>query len=117
VGAVRFFLAVSSVGILVSFFSATPAAELVFIVLAVAFPFALAALGRGRLTWPVGLAALWFEAAFLAMYALRGHVVDGPWVGGLPLAAAILVYGVFLLPVLFIAWAYAADFELSDHGR
>ena len=63
----------------------TTVGDVVFIVLAVAFAFALAVLGRGRLTWPVLLTALWFEVAFLAMLVLRGQVLDAPWLGGLPL--------------------------------
>ncbi len=95
----------------------TPAGEVVFALLAAAFPVALIALGaarRGRLgplAWPLAALLTVFEIAFLALFALRGQVLDAPWLGGLPLAAAIQVYGLFLLPLPFVVLLYALTFD------
>jgi hypothetical protein len=45
------------------------------------------------------------------MLLLRGRVLDGPWFGGLPLAAAIQLYGVWLAPLLLVALVYALTFD------
>ena len=111
------FLAVSSPLILLTFVVGTAAGEVLFALLAVAFPVALIALGaqqRGRLGplgWPLLALVLILEGCVIAMLVLRGHVVDAPWLLGLPLAAAVQVYGVFLLPLPLVALAYAWAFE------
>jgi len=45
------------------------------------------------------------------MLLLRGQVIDGPWFGGLPGAAAIQLYGLFLAPLLLVALTYALTFD------
>ena len=94
-----------------------------FVVLAAAFPFALMVLGatrRGRLgpaAAPIALALVIIELSLLGMLAFRGRVVDGPWLGGLPLAAALQIYCVFLLPLAVIALGFALTFrrfEVAD---
>ena len=91
--------------------------EVLFTLLAVAFPVALIVLGaqrRGRLgglTWPLAGLLLILEAGAVAMLALRGQILTAPWVGGLPLATAVQVYGLFLLPQLLVDFAYARTFD------
>ncbi|MCP4662336.1 MAG: hypothetical protein GY856_43615 [bacterium] len=110
-------LAISSPGMLVTFVWRTAAGEVLFSLLAVIFPLALIALGaqkRGRLgplLAPLAVVTLHLLAGVVAMLALRGRVLDGPWLWGLPLAAAILVYGIFLLPLLLVSLSYALSFE------
>ena len=94
-----------------------PAGEVLFAVLAVAFPIALIALGArhrgglGPLRWPLVALVAFLEACIVAMLGLRGQVFEAPWFGGLPLATAIQFYGVFLAPMFLVAWLYAATFE------
>ena len=45
------------------------------------------------------------------MLLLRGQVVDGPWLGGLPLAAAIQIYAMWVLCFAVVVVAYALTFE------
>ena len=111
------FLAVSSPLILLAFLVGTAAGEVLFAVLAVAFPVALIALGGqrrgllGRLLWALVALLAILEACVVAMLALRGQVLAAPWIGGLPLATAVQVYGLFLLPLLLVSFAYASTFE------
>ncbi len=111
------FLACSSPAMLLIFVAGTPAGEVAFALLAVAFPVALIALGAqrrgslGPLLWPLAVLLLVLEAAIVAMLALRGGVLTAPWLGGLPLATAIQFYGLFLLPLVLVSFAYAWTFE------
>jgi hypothetical protein len=111
------FLAAASPLLLASLLVDVPAGEVLFAVLAVAFPLALIVLGAGQrgglgpLRLPLAVLILFYEACALAMLALRGQVTEAPWVGGLPLAAAIQLYGVFLLPMVFVTLLYAATFD------
>jgi hypothetical protein len=84
-------------------------------------PVALSALGaarRGRLGRPlaVALAALLaiLAGSFLVLFLLRGRLLDGPWIAGLPLAPAVLLGGIWLLPLALVGLAYALTFE--RHG-
>ncbi|MCZ6506756.1 MAG: hypothetical protein O7A04_01725 [Acidobacteria bacterium] len=103
--------------ILVSFFLGEPVGTVLFAMLAVAFPIGLIAVGAakdgrlGPLAWPLGLLLLVLEAAMLGMIVLRGRLPELPWVGGLPLAAAIQLYGMWLLPLALVALAYALTFD------
>ncbi len=103
--------------ILVSFFLGEPFGALLFAVLAVAFPIALIAVGAARggrlgpLAWPLGLLLLVLEVSMLGMIALRGRLPELPWVGGLPLAAAIQLYGMWLAPLALVALVYALTFD------
>ncbi len=111
------FLALSSPLILLTFLFPIPGAELLFAVLAVAFPIALIVLGaehRGRLgplLLPLAGLAVFLELCVAGMLVLRGQVLEGPWLGSLPLATAIQFYGLFLAPLVFVSLAYALTFE------
>lgn len=111
------FLAAASPLILVSFVFGGPLLEVVYAVLAVLFPVALIALGAqrggrlGPLAGPLASLAAILVACVVAMLLLRGRVADGPWLGGLPLATAVQVYGVFLLPLGLVSFAYAWTFD------
>jgi len=110
-------LAISSPVILLTFFWRSAAGEVLFSLLAVIFPVALIVLGAqkggrlGPLFVPLAVVLLELVAGVVAMLALRGRVLDGPWLWGLPLATAIQVYGLFLLPLLVVALSYALSFE------
>lgn len=103
--------------ILLSFFLGEPVGSLLFALLAVAFPVGLIAVGAARggrlgpLAWPLGLLLVVLEGAMLGMVALRGRVMELPWVGGLPLVAAIQLYGMWLAPLALVALAYALTFD------
>jgi len=111
------YLALASPLILASTFIPWPFAEALFTVLVMGYPVALIAMAvarQGRLG-PLGLPLLalliFLEACAVGMLLLRGRVLDGPWLGGLPLAAAIQLYGVWLAPLLLVALVYALTFD------
>ncbi len=110
-------LAISAPGMLVTLVWRTVVGEVVFSLLAVIFPIALIVLGaqrRGRLgplLAPLAVVTVHLLAGVVAMLVLRGRVLDGPWLWGLPLATAIQVYGIFLLPLLLVSLSYALSFE------
>ena len=110
-------LAAAALLILVFSFLGGAFAPIGFAVLATAYPFALMVLGatdRGRLgaaALPIGLALAIVELSLLGMLAFRGRVLDGPWVVGLPLAAALQIYGIFLLPLAVTALGFALTFR------
>lgn len=111
------FLAVASPLILVLFALPWSGAQALFAVLVMAYPVALIVLavsrdGRvGVLALPLLLLLVLLEVCTIAMLALRERVMDAPWVAGLPLAAAIQLYGVWLAPLLLVALAYALTFD------
>ncbi len=113
------FLAASSTLILMSFFWSSPVAEVVFVVLAMAMPVALMALGAmrdGRLggrAVPLAVLLVWLEGCAIAILLLDGGTVTQPWIGGLPLSAALQVYGLGVGSLLFVVLAYALTFEAS----
>lgn len=118
------FVAVASPLLLVLFAVPWSGAEAVFAVLVMAYPVALIALavsrdGRiGPLGLPLLALLILLEGCAAGMLILRGQVLTAPWVGGLPLAAAIQLYGVWLAPLLIVALAYALTFdryELRQH--
>lgn len=92
--------------------------DLLFGVLAIAFPVALCALGamHGERLSP-GIAAVLLallallEGSFLGMLALRGQVLDGPRLAGMPLAVVLLLAGMWLLPLLLVSFGYAVTFR------
>jgi hypothetical protein len=102
---------------LLAFAFGTPAGEVAFALLAVAFPVALIVLGVeragsvGPLRWPLAALLSILVADVVAMLALAGSVETAPWVGGLPLATAVMFYGLFLLPQALVCLAYAWTFE------
>lgn len=128
------FLASASPVLLILFAAPVPGAEVLFAVLVMGYPVALIVLavareGRtGVLTLPLAALLVLLIACALAMLALRGQVATAPWVGGLPLAAAVQLYGVWMVPLLLVALAYALTFDrfelrqedldrLLDRGR
>ena len=88
-----------------------------FAVLAVASPLALIALGAARdgrlgpLRLPLLALGGVLEGSLVAMLALRGAVDAAPWFGGLPLSAAVMIYGIFVLPLPLVGLAYALTFD------
>ncbi len=111
------FLGLASPAVLLSFVIPGPAASAFFAALAMAFPVALIALavardGRlGGLGPPLALLLVLLEASVAGMLLLRGRVADGPWIGGLPAAAALMVYGLWLAPLVVVALAHALCFD------
>lgn len=111
------FLAVASPAMLVLFFMDRPWVDFAFAALVMGYPVALIAIAasRGGTLGPIGpplLALLLFlEGCALGMLLLRHRVLDGPWFGGLPLAAAIQLYGLFLTPLLLVGLTYALTFD------
>ncbi len=95
-------------------------AQLLFGGLAMVLPPALMALGalrRGRLGGAgavLAVLALLLEGGYIAMVALAGQVAGGRWFAGLPLAAAVFLVTVWLLPLGLVSLAYGLTF--SDHG-
>nr|MCU0636746.1 hypothetical protein [Gemmatimonadaceae bacterium] len=70
----------------------------------------------GGLWWVLGFTLVVCVAAFGAALALPASVEDTLF-GGLPLRAAIVVYGIGLLPLVVLPVAYALTFDritLSD---
>lgn len=112
------FLTLASAGILLAclFAGRGWVAELVFSFLAAVFPVALIVVGAGRggrlgpLRLPLAVLALHLVAVVAAMWVLRGRVLDGPWLGGLPLAAAIQLYGLFVLTLVLVSLTYGLTF-------
>lgn len=111
------FLALAAPLILLCFFIGSALGEVLFALLATAFPIALIALGASRegrlgpLGWPLLALLLLLEGCVVALLALRGSVPTAPWFGGLPLATAIQVYGLFLAPLFFVSLLYALTFD------
>ena len=111
------FLALASPVMLALFFMPWPWAQSIFTILVMGYPVALIMVAvaqngsLGRLGIPLVLLLVFLEACAVGMLVLRGHVVDGPWFGGLPLAAAIQLYGLFLTPLLLVALTYALTFD------
>ena len=91
---------------------------MLFALLVTALPVALMALGasrRGRLGGGLGVALLlllvWLEGLVLAILLLGGDVLAQPRVAGLPLKAALQVYGLGLGTLVFVVLAYAFSFD------
>ena len=93
-----------------------------FALLAVAFPVLLVALGvrqkrgsEGRTPGSVGtaLVALFIllELSAGILLLLRGRVLDGPWIFGLPAAVVVQLVGFWLGPLLLVGLAYALTFD------
>lgn len=94
-----------------------PGGEMLFAALSVLFPVALMALGAQRrgTTGPTTLPLLLLGGLLLVvvvgLFAFRGRIEDGPWWGGLPAAAALQIYGLFVLPFLVSSLGYARTFD------
>ena len=111
------YLALASPLVLLTFVFGGAISEALFTVLAMAFPVAFIVVGvagrqsPGPLTLPLLALLVILVGSGLAMLAFRGRVLDGPWVGGLPLAAGVQLYVLFLGPLLLVALAYALTFD------
>ena len=111
------FLAAAALLILVLSVLGGELAAVGFAALAMAYPFALMALGAGRdgrlggAALPIAVLLVMIELSLVFMLVFRGRVVDGPWVAGLPLAAAFQIYGMFLLPLAVTALGFALTFR------
>lgn len=111
------FLALASPLVLVLFLMSWPVAEVLFALLVMAYPVALivvAVTREGRLGvvgFPLIGLLLFLEACAVGMLLLRGRVLDGAWFGGLPLSAAVQLYGLWLVPLLLVALAYGLTFD------
>lgn len=111
------FLALASPAIVAASLVEHPFGDVLFALLSTAFPFALIVVGAerrgalGQLGRPLLGLLIYYEACVAAMYLARGRVLEAPWALGLPLAAAIHFYGVFLLPLVVVALFYARTFE------
>ena len=113
-------LAAAALLILVFSFVGGSVAAVGFALAAAACPFALMALGAARrrglgaAALPIALSLVLVELSLIGMLVYRGRVLDGPWLGGLPAAAAFQVYGVFLLPLVVTAVGFALAFRRFD---
>lgn len=111
------FLGLSAPLILWTFVAGSAVGEVVFALLAAAFPVALIVLGAqrggslGPLTVPLVVLLAVLEGSVVAMLWLRGQVLEAPWIGGFPLTAAIQIYGLFLAPLGLVSLAYAWTFD------
>lgn len=111
------FLGVAPLATTVALFVDAAWSVWLFAVVAAAFPVAVIALGvlrrdrLGPLAVPLLVLLVLLEASFVAMLLLAGRVESAPWVGGLPLAAAILMAGVLVAPFLLVVLSYAMTFE------
>jgi len=67
--------------------------------------------GLGPLALPLIALLVFLEGCAVGMLLLRGQVLDGPWFGGLPAAAAVQLYGLWLVPLFLVALVYALTFD------
>jgi hypothetical protein len=66
----------------------------------------------GALAWPFAFSALVLAGGFsLALGLPDTTAADQPLYGGLPLRAAIIIYGIGLFPIVVLPIAYALTFE------
>ncbi|MCE2899914.1 MAG: hypothetical protein ACK6DP_18135 [Gemmatimonas sp.] len=71
----------------------------------------------GVLAWPIGLVCVLVTGGFLLALLLPADLVEGPYWLGLPRRAAVILYGVGILPLFVLPVAYALTFDaltLSD---
>ena len=117
------FLAVAALAILGASFVGGPVSSTLLLLFAAGFPLALIVLGAsrggrlGRAAVPIALLLLLVEGSFVALLVARGRVLDGPWIAGLPIAAAIQLYGLFVLPLAVTSIGFALafrDFDVAD---
>ncbi len=111
------FLTLASAACCLCFLLDHPGTQVLFALLASLFPVALMVVGASRKGRTGRLGPVFLTLALLllggvgGMLAVRGQVEELPWVGGLPLAAAFLIYAVFLGPLFLISLAYGLTFE------
>jgi hypothetical protein len=111
------FLGLASPGVLVCSCFSGFFAQLGVVFLVMAFPIALMVIavarkGRlGPLTAPLLALGLILEISGIAILILRGQVVEAPWFGAFPLAAAIQIYGLWLGLLVLVSFAYGLTFD------
>jgi len=111
------FLAVAPAVLLVGAVWPHPVSEIASLVAVASYPVALMALGASRggrlgpLRWPLLLLLLLLVSGMLAMRALHAGVAGGARVGGLPLALAIQLFGIGLLPLPLVCFFFARSFD------
>jgi hypothetical protein len=104
--------------LLLTFFFEGEPVQAVFCFLVMTLPVALMVLGASR-GGEIGsllgaLLALWLvlEASILTIFSLTGSEAE-LWVGGFPVATAMMLYGIWLTPLGLVALAYAWTFSRS----
>lgn len=117
----RFVLAAASVAALAALLVGGAVAEGVFAACAALFPVALIALGAARrghlggaLGWTLVALLLLIGGGLGAAFALRGHVMSAPWVGGVPLALAAVLVLIWGVPLVLVGLVYGFTFD--RHG-
>lgn len=115
-------LTLTSLALVVGFVVPLPHGDLLFALAVIICPMALIALGaarRGRLgplAWILLALGVVLGVTILALLGLRGRVVDGPWLFGLPAGLALQLLGLFIVPLLITGFGYAWTFERSGFG-
>ena len=110
-------LAVASAAMLAALLAGGDAAGAAFGLLAAAFPVGLIALALvrrrrlGRNALALAVLAVLLVGSTAAMLVLRGGGVDGPRLAGLPLSLAVLLGGIWLVPLLLTGLAHALTFD------
>lgn len=113
----RVVIAVASAAFLISLVLGGESGAVVALVLTPVFPLALMVLGAARegrlgpIALPLVAVAILLEGGLVGMLVLRGHVVEGVWIAGLPLAANVLIYGMWIVPFAIVALTYALTFD------
>lgn len=116
------FLAAASPAVLLASFAGGRAAAWTFALLTAAFPVALMALGaarRGRLgraAWALAGLLVMAEGTAAGVLLLGGGGAAGASLAGFPLATAVLLAGVWLLPLPLATLAYAWAFDDTGIG-
>jgi hypothetical protein len=67
--------------------------------------------GLGALRWPILLVFVLVGGGFLLALLLPPDTIDGPYWLGLPRRAAVVLYGVGILPLFVLPLAYAFSFD------
>ena len=110
-------VAFSSLGLLIGLGLGGAVGATLSLFLTPVFPLALIVLGasrRGRIAplfLPLLVVGLLLEGGLIAMWLLRGKVLAAPWIGGLPLAANVLIYGLWIIPFVIVVVTYAVTFD------
>jgi hypothetical protein len=111
------FLGIASPVLLILFTVPVPGAETAFTVLVMGYPVALIVLavarygGLGALRLPLLALLVLLITCGVTLLILRGHAATAPWIGGLPLAAAVQLYGLWLAPLAVVVLAHALTFD------
>lgn len=110
-------LALAAAGYLSGIFLGNEIGAQIALLLTPVFPVALIALGAlrngrlGPIRAPLLLVALLLELGLVTMLILRQQVMITPWMGGLPLAAVVQIYVLWVVPFIIVAVVYALTFD------